>query len=159
MPGGSASAWRGEMWYCTQSAGELLYVPETLRHAVLNEEETFGVTVQVDVQVKGGTPLHHTALHGLEEATRLLLDTGAAVSATAANGGTPLHHAAFHGHAGVVAVLLAAGAMVDAKDMRGATPLEVASDAGTRRLLVEAAARGRKGTRKPRARRARKDEV
>jgi ankyrin repeat protein len=56
----------------------------------------FQVSVQVDMQVKG-SPLHVTAFHGHEAATRLLLAAGADVNAKAENGGTPLHHAAFFG--------------------------------------------------------------
>lgn len=160
-------SWKSHVWHCSQSAGELMFVPETLRHAVYNEEETFGVTVQVDMQVNGGTPLHVTALHGLEEATKLLLENGADANAKASNGGTPLHHAAFHGHMGVALLLLEAGAKSDAKDMRGATPLQVTQDVGTRRLLTKQwlkhapgpAAGQPAARRKPARKRRYKDEI
>ena len=123
------------MWHCTQEAGELMYVPPSLPHAIYNHAETFAVGVQTDVMVMG-SPLHVAAFHGLEVATELLLAGGASVNAKASNGGTPLHHAAFFGHEGVARLLLAAGAQTDATDKRGDTPRDVASSPGMLALLA-----------------------
>ena len=133
-PTGKADAWLKHIWYCTQLVGELMFVPESMRHAIHNEEETLAISVQSDMLVQG-TPLHATAFHGHEGATRLLLEAGAMVNAKAANGGTPLHHAAFLGHGGVARLLLDAGADIDATDIRGRTPVEVAGDVSMVRLL------------------------
>lgn len=148
-PTGRADEWLQHIWMCTQSAGELMFVPETLRHAIHNEEETLAISVQVDVLVRGSL-LHTTASHGHVAATRLLLESGADVNSIQAfNGGTPLHHAAFLGHLGVATTLIEAGAELGAKDNRGNTPVQVASDAEVIDLLSRAApsrrkARGRK---------------
>ena len=131
-------AWLQHMWHCTQEAGELMYVPPSMRHAIFNHDETFAVGVQTDVMVMG-SPLHVAAFHGLVVAAELLLAGGASVSAKASNGGTPLHHASFFGHEGVARLLLAAGAQIDATDKRGDTPLDVATSSGMRALLAAAA--------------------
>jgi hypothetical protein len=148
-PTGRADAWLQHIWMCTQSAGELMFVPEALRHAIHNEEETLAISVQVDVLVRGSL-LHTTASHGHVAATRLLLEAGADVNSIRAfNGGTPLHHAAFLGHLDVARTLVEAGAELGAKDNRGNTPVQVASDAEVIELLSHGApsrrkARGRK---------------
>merc|ERR1712166_475698 len=129
--------WLGHMWHCTQSAGELMYIPPGLRHAIYNLDVTMAVAVQVDMQVTGSA-LHVTSFHGLLNATKVLLDSGADVNAKAGNGGTPLHHAAAFGHEDAARLLLGAGAKLDVVDSRSATPLDVASGEGMTQLLKDA---------------------
>ena len=149
-PTGRADAWLQHIWMCTQSAEELMYVPETLRHAIHNEEETLAISVQVDMLVRGDL-LHATATHGHVDATRLLLESGADVTAKAANGGTPLHHAAFFGHLGVAKLLIEAGAELGAKNDRGDTPLQVASQDNGEMIKLLSGARRKAKRRKPAA--------
>jgi len=125
-PTGKAEEWLQHFWYCTQSANELMFVPESMRHAIHNEEETLAFSIQVDMQVKG-SPLHVTAFHGHVAATQQLLKSGASVNDQVNGGATPLHYASIAGHVAVAKLLLEAGAKLDLRDRRGATPLEVAS--------------------------------
>jgi hypothetical protein len=85
------SDWREHIWHCSQGAGEVMFIPAGMRHAIHNEEETFAWSVQVDMQMNGGQLLHATSFHGHEEATALLLQAGAEVDAQAGNGETTLH--------------------------------------------------------------------
>lgn len=71
----------------------------------------------------GCTLLHLAAGDGKPEMTRLLLERGADVDATAANGMTPLHLACATQELESAKVLLARHAALDAQDAWGNTPL------------------------------------
>lgn len=114
------------LWHCTQTADALMFVPEGLNHAILNRDASFAVSVQVDMQIPGGSLLHFTAFHGHVVGSQLLVETGANVNAKASNGARPLHLATLLGHTGVVQLLLAAGADATAVDSRGVSPLQLA---------------------------------
>ena len=72
---------------------------------------------------RGATALHFAAFEGLFFCTRLLLESGASVSAANVQGATPLTWAAAHGGARCVGLLLSKGADCEAADHRGRTPL------------------------------------
>ena len=46
-----ARRWAIDGYECVQHAGELVYIPSKLRHAVLNEEPTLAVAVATDSHV------------------------------------------------------------------------------------------------------------
>lgn len=125
-PGSTGFRWRDYLWHCTQTEDELMFVPEGLRHAIINKDPSFAVSVQVDMQIPGGSLLHFTAFHGHDAGSQLLVETGVDVNAKAGNGARPLHLATLLGHVGVVQLLLAAGADPTALDDRGVSPLQLA---------------------------------
>ncbi|KAF4998967.1 hypothetical protein FGRMN_2766 [Fusarium graminum] len=75
------------------------------------------------------TALHYAAEHGLERATKILIEACAEVGAKDNSGCQPLHLACEEGHTNVVTSLLATGADIEAKENRGQTPLLIATDA------------------------------
>ena len=74
----------------------------------------------------GFTPLMWSARVGCVQAAKILLESGASVSATNEFGATALMKAATAGEAGTLAQLLAAGADASLTNSRGQTALEVA---------------------------------
>ena len=137
--------WSEHLWFCVQEPGELVYLPDMLKHAIFNEGPTLALAMQVDLPTS--TPLHSAALEGREEHVQLLLNAGANASATDLLGGTPLHGAAAAGHAGVVKVLCDQAADPNAiKHSDGTTPLIIAASrnhAGVVRELVSQLSRSR----------------
>ncbi|PNP50729.1 hypothetical protein THARTR1_08350 [Trichoderma harzianum] len=87
------------------------------------------------------TGLHASALLGLTEATKLLLERGHNPDAMDSCTYTPLSCASLCGHEGVAELLICAGANLEAKDMReGRTPLMHAAAVGhdaVVKLLIE----------------------
>ncbi|MEN6357612.1 MAG: ankyrin repeat domain-containing protein [Armatimonadota bacterium] len=77
----------------------------------------------------GGTALHRAARGGLRSVAKILIQSGADISASK-NGSTALHIAARHGHWIVVELLVSSGADVNALDSFGQTPLDGAESAG-----------------------------
>ena len=65
------------------------------------------------------TPLIVGAVNGQTEAVKLLLQSGAEVSATGQYQETALHAAAQGGHLSTVSVLLASGADIESRSERG----------------------------------------
>ena len=130
------AGWEQHVWLCTQSAGQLLWVPDQLQHATLNyAAETDGLTYGFAMVMDDAatfTPLHMAAQAGDASELRALVRGGHhSVNAVAvANGATPLHFAAGLGHSEVVEVLLLSGASVDARAKQGLTPLHVAIAGG-----------------------------
>lgn len=153
----SKDAWLQHIWHCSQSARELMFVPETLRHAIHNEDETLAISVQVDMLAKG-SPLHAAAVHGSDEETRSLLEAGANVNVMAEHG-TALHYAAFLGHEVIVRLLLEAGAKRGALDERGETALDVATTQGESVVVRLLTPSGRKAKRKQESRGSIKGEI
>jgi Ankyrin repeats (3 copies) len=74
--------------------------------------------------------LHLAMECGHWEATKLLLEVGAKVSAKDAGGRTPLHLATQRGYEAVTKLLLEVGAEVSARDAGGRTPLHLAVECG-----------------------------
>jgi ankyrin repeat protein len=76
----------------------------------------------------GWTPLHLASFFGHLEATRILLEAGAAVAAVSKNSlsNTPLHAATAGKHADVALLLLERGGDALKADSGGYTPLEIA---------------------------------
>ena len=85
-----------------------------------------------DVNVVGGlyleTGLHWAALWGNVSICKLLLKSGANISATDEDGDQPLHNSARRNEAAVCELLVAHGANVAAVNKRGRTPLMLAVD-------------------------------
>ncbi len=100
---------------------------DRLRHR-LDEDPSRARAVAGD----GFTALHLAAFFGKAEATRILLEAGAAVDARGTNefANEPLHAAAAGRHVEVCRVLLAAGADVRATQHGGYTPLHEAAQGG-----------------------------
>lgn len=85
-------------------------------------------------------PLHIAAEIGHSEVSRILIDSGAEVSAVDMDMSTPLHLASLKGHEAVVRLLLENGAEVRTADKDHHTPLHLAANEGHRpvvRLLLE----------------------
>jgi len=84
-----------------------------------------------DIEERGGeggsSPLHCAADHGHLEASRLLLEAGADLSATTDDGRTPLHYAAQQGREDVMQLLLDHTPDVSVQDTDGRTPLHYAT--------------------------------
>ena len=75
----------------------------------------------------GSTPLHTSALLGLEEMTELLIAKGANVKVKDDFGTTPLHQAAQEGYKEVVELFIANGADVNSLNEDRETPLDLLS--------------------------------
>ena len=99
-----------DVWQCVQRAGELLFVPAGLHHAVVNLGETLGASIQHNAfGFHGQSLMHVAAANGRASAIRALLQAGAEVDVTDENGATPLHYAADAGHVEAVDALLEDG--------------------------------------------------
>ena len=86
------------------------------------------------------TPLHLASSFGHTEATRILIEHGADVTAQNTVDETPLHLASQNGHDGVARVLIERSAGVAAQNNHGETPLHLASRSGEVefvRMLIE----------------------
>ncbi|KAI5840036.1 ankyrin repeat-containing domain protein [Morchella snyderi] len=79
---------------------------------------------------KGQEALHVAAALGHVSATRILLESGANVSATDGLGRTALPWAAFGGHEYIIKLLIGGGANVSARDKSGITAFERAEKKG-----------------------------
>lgn len=93
---------------------------------------------------RGSTPLMYCSLKGYTPVARVLLDKGAAVSATDVEGFSALHVSAQAGHVDVSNLLLKAGASLNPKICDGSTPLHLSSqkgDCGVMKTLIEAGAK------------------
>ena len=90
-----------------------------------------GTDLDVKEPAGGGTPLIVTTVTGQTEAAKLLIKSGASLSATNNDGATALHTAAFFGQPEMVKLLLQSGAEVNAKNERGETPLDTVDDEWT----------------------------
>ena len=126
------SGWDGELWQCSQKAGELLWVPDLFQHSTLNyDAETVGFAMVID-ELHPLTPLHKAAQANAKDEVVALLKAGADIEATAAGGATALHHAAGLGHCDAAEALLTAGASVHAKAAGGndVSPLHAAAAGG-----------------------------
>lgn len=77
---------------------------------------------------KGWTPLHGAAFCGYSLSAKFLLESKAAVDASAEGGATPLMTAARAGHASLVKILLEHGAKTDVKADNGVTALDIAKE-------------------------------
>src|SRR5262245_49971080 len=86
----------------------------------------------------GWTPLHLAAFFGHVDVARVLLDTGADVSAVSQNSltNTPLHAATAGKHAEVALLLLEQGADPFKADAGGYTPLEIARQNHLERVVA-----------------------
>lgn len=77
------------------------------------------------------TALHHAAINGKTEMTRLLLSKGASTTARdfcdTGGGMTPLHYAAAGGHLDVIRLLVGSGADINSPGTKGGTPLQTAA--------------------------------
>lgn len=77
------------------------------------------------------TALHHAAINGKTEMTRLLLSKGASTTARdfcdTGGGMTPLHYAAAGGHLDVIRLLVGNGADINSPGAKGGTPLQTAA--------------------------------
>jgi hypothetical protein len=73
----------------------------------------------------GWRPLHHAAVEGHEEVTKVLVELGAHKNAMAALGVTPLHVAAGKGHVDTVKLLAQLGAELGVRTAGGETPLQM----------------------------------
>lgn len=77
------------------------------------------------------TALHHAAINGKTEMTRLLLSKGASTSARdfcdTGGGMTPLHYAAAGGHLDVIRLLVGNGADINSPGAKEGTPLQTAA--------------------------------
>ncbi len=74
----------------------------------------------------GWTPLHYAATRDNAQFTRMIVEAGADVNATATGGETPLHIAARTGKLGALQTLLAHGADMSLQNEKGQTPLDIA---------------------------------
>ena len=86
------------------------------------------------------TPLHLASEEGHVDVARMLVESGADMSAQDKDGRTPLHLASFRGHVDVARMLVKLGADVSAQDKDGRTLLHLALFHGrmdVARLLVE----------------------
>ena len=136
--------WEEQLWQCTQSAGDLVWVPDQLHHATLNyASEVIGFAMVMD-DAETFTPLHTAAQSGAADELRALLRSGhhRVDTVAAANGATPLHFASGLGHCEAVEVLLGAGADVDVKAAQGLTPLHVAVAGGHEQAALLLVSRG-----------------
>ena len=88
------------------------------------------------------TLLHHAAMLGDVDATRLCLTAGEEVGAVTNRGSTALHIAAAEGHIDVCNVLLEAGANLEATDTRGNTVLHKATFGGSHDTVTVLLERG-----------------
>jgi ankyrin repeat protein len=77
------------------------------------------------VGLRGGSPLHQSAIRGRNRISRLLIEAGADVNALSDLKTTPLHHAAKAARVRTARLLLERGARIDAVDENGKTPLEL----------------------------------
>jgi len=96
----------------------------------------------------GRTALHHAALNGDAPLAKWLIKKGLRKSPKDRAGLTPLHHACLGGestHTDAMWALLAAGVPADERSADGRTPLDMAkaSNANSRKLLLEVLAEGR----------------
>jgi hypothetical protein len=91
---------------------------------------------------QGRTPLHRAALHGCEDAARLLLDALVDVDAADGGGRSPLMLAASQGHERVVQLLVSRGARVDGRDKEGLAAIHYAADADRAELVALLASLG-----------------
>lgn len=99
-----------DVWQCVQRAGELVFVPAGMHHAVVNLGETLGVSLQHNgFGFHGQALMHVAAANGHVSAIRALLQAGAEVDIADENGATPLHYAADAGHVEAVDALLEEG--------------------------------------------------
>jgi hypothetical protein len=84
----------------------------------------------LNLRVRGKTPLHLASWEGLEDNIDALGGLGASVERRDRHGSTPLHFAACQGREGAVRALLKVGASLAARTTRGDTPLHVAAQHG-----------------------------
>ncbi|KAJ1472997.1 ankyrin repeat-containing domain protein [Baffinella frigidus] len=97
-----------------------------------------GADIEKPIGPMGTSPLHVAAFGGHEDTVRLLITSGANVSAQSTAGETPLHWAASQGHVAIAQLLLEHGADASAENNCDATPLQCAEASGhekARRLL------------------------
>lgn len=99
------------------------------------------ISIRVDVDEPtpvGLTPLTIAAGYGRVRVARVLLKTGADLSATGIqSGATALHASARQGHMTVTRLLVKAGADLDARNSNGVTPLFLAACMGHVEVMGE----------------------
>ena len=131
-------------WHCTQRAGELIFVPGGIPHAVLNVDgDALAVAVQHDAE--GAGLLHLAARDGdVETAKALLVQAAMDVDARDTAGRTALYEAADRGHLDVVEALLGAGADPTLAERNGMTPAFRAAARGDQKAAKLLAGAGRR---------------
>ncbi|KAL3461849.1 ankyrin repeat-containing domain protein [Aspergillus heterothallicus] len=112
----------------------------TADHESLSFQAWINGQVSTEILIGGAKPLLLAATYGHTEVVRLLLESGADISASTERGQTALHLACGTGYVEVVNLLLKDGANVNAIDKSGCTPLHYAFKSGhdtVAKVLVE----------------------
>jgi ankyrin repeat protein len=119
------------------SLGRLDRLQQCLREECLRDVSAID-SHSIDARSKDGfTPLHFACFFGQPEAARLLLESGAAVDAVAANPMQvmPLHSAASARNLEAARLLLEHGAPVNARQQGGWVPIHAAAGNGDRPMV------------------------
>lgn len=115
---------------CTQRAGELVYLPDAIPHAITNEGDSLGFLVQFPMKIR--KPFQAATYHRDVHALRWLLDHGADLHEMSGSDQFQFDWTAFHvtaeiGAADVAHLLLEyGGSLVDQQDSLGRTALMIA---------------------------------
>ena len=133
--------WEEHLWQCTVGAGQGMWVPQGLRHAVINYGETLAATIQLDGLSE--TRLHVAARQESAEELRALLELGHPPDVPGENGRTPLMDAARLGLIESALALLEGGAHVDgATERERVTALHLATMNRREEMMVLLLQRG-----------------